>query len=84
VPGAYGLTTSLPTADPSFWRREFAPEDMLLGEQAQLCVLQDFSWYSPLLSAQLADVSVDAIVLLRAIEQLEFAIETPVSVNQAI
>lgn len=56
----------------------------MLGEEARSYVLQDFSWYSPLLSARLSDVAVDVIVFPRAIEQLEFAIEASVRMNGPI
>jgi hypothetical protein len=70
--------------DADIWRREFAADEVLLGEQARTYVLQDFSWYSPLLSAQLSNVSVDAIVFPRTLGQLEFAISTSVRMGRPI
>jgi FAD/FMN-containing dehydrogenase len=70
--------------DAQLWRREFAPDELLLGDEARAYVLQDFSWYSPLLSAQLSNVSVDAIVFPRTLEQLEFAISASVRMGRPI
>jgi FAD/FMN-containing dehydrogenase len=66
------------------WRSEFAADDVLVDDAARAYVLQDFSWYSPLLSAQLSDVTVDAIVFPRTIEQLEFAISASVRLGRPI
>ncbi len=70
--------------DPALWQREFSSDDVLFGEEAKAYVVQDFSWYSPLLSAQLSEVQVDAIVFPRTIEQLEYAISQSVKLGRPI
>jgi FAD/FMN-containing dehydrogenase len=76
--------SAMSAGDLELWRSEFAKDDVLVGDAARSYVLQDFSWYSPLLSAQLSDVSVDAIVFPRTLEQLEFAISASVRMGRPI
>jgi FAD/FMN-containing dehydrogenase len=80
------MTATAPAgrAELEVWRTGFAADDVLLDDAARAYVLQDFSWYSPLLSAQLSDVTVDAIVFPRTLEQLEFAITTSVRLGRPI
>ncbi|HEV7665559.1 MAG TPA: FAD-binding oxidoreductase [Chloroflexota bacterium] len=78
------MSLSLSAPDRQLWRTAFAAEDVLLDEAARAYVLQDFSWYSPLLSAQLQNVSVDVIVFPRSLDQLEFAISAAVRLGSPI
>jgi FAD/FMN-containing dehydrogenase len=78
------MSLSVSAADRQLWRTAFAAEDVLLDDAARSYVLQDFSWYSPLLSAQLQNVAVDAIAFPRSLDQLEFAISTAVRLGSPI
>jgi FAD/FMN-containing dehydrogenase len=78
------MTAAAPAGELALWRTAFDADDVLVDDLARAYVLQDFSWYSPLLSAQLSDVTVDAIVFPRTLEQLEFAISTSVRLERPI
>ncbi len=78
------VTYASPAIDPALWSEAFSPKQIVIDPLEQARFLQDFSWYSPILTAELAEVVADVILLPSSDEQLEFAISMAVRFNRPI
>src|SRR5262249_131668 len=70
--------------DPAVWGSAFKPDQIIVDPSEQARFLQDFSWYSPILTTELAETTADVILLPETDGQLEFAISQAVRARRPI